>query len=94
MDIFNIIKKPLLTEKNDKLTALGKYIFIVDPKSNKNHIKKAVEKIFNVNVKYVNISNYYGKVKVFKGKKGRRSSFKKAIVTTDNMKKIEFSRGI
>ena len=92
--MYDIIKMPLLTEKSNSLESLGKYVFIVSSDSNKIQIKKAVEHIFNVEVKNVNIINIQGKTKVFKGKKGKRVSFKKAIVTTKDMKKIEFSKGV
>ena len=94
LDMYDIIKMPLLTEKSNSLESLGKYVFIVRSDSNKVQIKKAVEQIFSVEVKSVNIINMQGKAKVFKGKKGKRASFKKAVVTTKDMKKIEFSKGV
>jgi large subunit ribosomal protein L23 len=94
LNLYDIIKKPLLTEKSNSLESLGKYIFIVSPESNKAQIKKAIGQIFKVEVKGVNIINIHGKTKVFKGRKGKRSSFKKAIITTKDMKKIEFSKGV
>jgi len=93
-DMYNIIKRPLLTEKSSKIESLGKYVFIVSKESNKTQIKKAAETIFNVKVKSVNIVNIHPKAKTFKGKKGTRPGFKKAVITTEGMKKIEFSKGI
>lgn len=92
--IYDIIKKPLLTEKSNKIEPLGKYIFIVSRDSNKGQIKKATEQIFDVKVKHVNIINTRAKSKIFKGRKGTRPGFKKAIVTIKGAKKIEFSKGI
>jgi large subunit ribosomal protein L23 len=92
--MYDVIKKPVLTEKSNALESLGKYVFVVDKRSNKGQIKKAVQKIFDVTVKSVNIINIPAKLKVFKGKKGRRSACKKAVITTKNMQKIEFSNGI
>lgn len=94
LNLYDVIKKPLLTEKSNSLEALGKYVFIVSPESNKAQIKKAIEQIFNVEVKGVNIINIHGKTKIFKGRKGKRSGFKKAVITTKDMKKIEFSKGV
>ena len=94
LNVYDVIKKPLLTEKSNSFEALGKYVFIVSPESNKTQIKKAIEQIFKVEVKNVNIINIHGKTKVFKGRKGKRSGFKKAIITTKDMKKIEFSKGV
>lgn len=94
VDWYDIVKKPLLTEKSNSFESLGKYVFIVNSKSNKLQVKKAVEEIFNVKVTKVNVINMDGKAKVFKGRKGKRASYKKAIITTKDKKKIEFSKGI
>ena len=64
LNVYDIIKKPLLTEKSNSLETLGKYVFIVSPESNKAQIKKAIEQIFKVEVKGVNIINIHGKTKV------------------------------
>ena len=94
MNYYDIIKKPILTEKSNAIENLGKYVFIVDSESNKLQIRKAIEKIFGIEVVKVNIINMDGKVKIFKGRKGKRSSYKKAIITTKDKKKIEFSKGV
>lgn len=91
---YDILRRPVLTEKSSDLEKQGKYVFVVAKDSDKVQIKKAVEKIFDVSVKSVNIINIPGKARVFKGKKGMKSGYKKAIVTTKNMQKIEFSKGI
>jgi large subunit ribosomal protein L23 len=91
---YDVLRRPVLTEKSNYLGDQGKYVFVVDKDSNKLQIKKAVEKVFDVVVKSVNIINVPGKTKVFKGKKGKRSGYKKAVVTTKDMQKIEFSKGI
>ena len=92
---YDILRKPIQTEKSNAFAEKqGKYIFVVDTKSNKIQIKKAVEKIFNVTVKDVNVVSVPAKTKYFKGRKGKRSAYKKAIITTKGMQKIEFSKGI
>ena len=50
MDIYRVLKKPLITEKSTSLLAENKYTFEVDVNANKTEIKQAVEKIFNVKV--------------------------------------------
>ena len=90
MNIDKIIIGPLLTEKGSVLTeSLNKYLFKVDKKSNKIEIKKAVENKFKVKVNKVAIINVKGKTKSMSVKssgrtiktEGKRSSWKKAIVT-------------
>lgn len=92
--MYDVILRPLLTEKGNDLENIGKYLFSVNVNSNKSQIKKAFEKIFDVEVKSVNIINICGKIKIFKGTKGKRPNIKKAIVTTKDMKKIEISKGV
>lgn len=79
--MLDLIRCPLITEKATALSPQGCYGFKVLPDANKLEIKKAIESIFSVQVSSVNTLKYQGKVKRFKGKKGRRSSFKKAMVT-------------
>ncbi len=81
MDKWSIIKRRVISEKAFSVQDFGKYVFVVDRRANKPEIKKAVEAIFNVDVDNVSIINRKGKIKVFKGIKGRKPSFKKAIVT-------------
>ena len=60
---YKIILKPIVTEKATKLSEFNKVVFEVASKSNKNEIKHAIEKLFSVRVKSVNIINIKGKVK-------------------------------
>ena len=91
---YEIIKKPLITEKATTLGEEKKYVFEVSSDSYKLSIKKAVEQIFEVKVKVVNIINTKGKIKKFKGTKGRRSDVKKAIVTLEQDYTIDLAGGI
>ena len=86
---YDLIIRRILTEKSTALEELGKYVFEVRPKSNKMQIKKAVEMLFKVKVLSVNILQKPVKSKVFKGTKGVRSGFKKAVVSVSGGKKIE-----
>ena len=94
INYYDIIRKPLLTEKINSFKNLGKYSFVVEIKASKYYIKKAIESIFKVKVIKINTINVNGKVKIFKGKKGRRSRYKKAIITTSDKKALYFSEGI
>jgi large subunit ribosomal protein L23 len=89
-----ILIKPLITEKMTNLSAdTGKYGFIVNPRSNKIEIAKAVEKKFNVHVVSVRTINHPGKTKTQFRKSGRFTGntpkFKKAIITLKEGEKIE-----
>lgn len=77
----HIIKRPLVTEKSSDLRELNWYVFAVDKASNKNEIRDAVEKIFNVKVGKVRTLITTGKkVKRMGRIAGKRSSIKKAYV--------------
>jgi large subunit ribosomal protein L23 len=91
---YDLIRKPIITEKSTILGEQGKYVFEVSPSGNKPSIKKAIEEIFGVKVKAVNILNQKGKVKRFKGIIGRRSDKKKAIVTLEKDHTIDLAGGI
>ncbi len=81
MDKWSILKERIISEKAFTAQEDGKYVFKVDKNANKPEIKKAVEELFGVQVEKVNIINVKGKRKVFRGIKGRRPSYKKAVVT-------------
>lgn len=76
-----VIRRPLITEKAALGSQESKVSFLVDPKADKPTIKRAVEALFDVKVKAVNTVNVMGKTKRFKGQLGKRSDFKKAVVT-------------
>jgi large subunit ribosomal protein L23 len=78
---FDIIKKPLITEKATKLVEEGKYTFEVMPGVNKIEVKNAVEKVFKVNVVKVNIMNVRKKERRVGKYDGFKPAVRKAIVT-------------
>ncbi len=87
----DIIIKPVLTEKGYDGIADKKYVFIVDKKANKTQIKQAVEKIFNVQVEYVNTLHCKGKLKRMGRNEGYTPDTKKAVVQLKaSSKAIEF----
>ena len=80
---FEVIIAPVVTEKCNALMQEKKYTFQVHPEAGKIEIGKAVEELFHVKVKSVNIMNYYGKQKRAGRtmKMGRRPDWKRAVVT-------------
>lgn len=91
MNSYDIIIKPVLSEKSYAGISVKKYTFKVHPDANKTEIKKAVEEVFGVKVEKVNTLNMEGKIKRMGKNSGRRSSYKKAIVQlTADSKPIEF----
>lgn len=95
MDTFNIIKRPLLTEKSSLLKEKGNfYVFEVDKNSSKKMIKKAIEEIFKVHVIKVNTVTMPGKSKRFGRYISEAKKFKKAIVKLKEGEKIEIVEGV
>ena len=94
MHLYEVLRRPLITEKNTMLQAQGKYAFEVANEANKQQIKEAVEKAFKVKVTAVNVMTVPGKTK----RVGRRMvltpSHKKAIVTLKPGDKIELFEGV
>ena len=91
MTAYDIIISPVLSEKSYDGIPEKRYTFKVAKNANKTQIKAAVEEIFGVKVAKVNTSNYDGKLKRMGRNEGRRSSFKKAVVTLSaDSKAIEF----
>lgn len=91
----DIIIKPVITEKSMDGLQVGKYTFKVAKDATKPEIKKAVEKLFGVEVAKVTTMNVKGKIKRMGRFEGRTASWKKAIVTlTPDSKTIEFFEGM
>ncbi|MCD8552475.1 50S ribosomal protein L23 [Seleniivibrio sp.] len=91
LSMYNVIKKPLITEKAvDMKENLNQVTFATDARASKKMIKEAIEKLFNVKVKDVRTMNYKGKAKRFGRTMGKRSDWKKAIVVLADGEKLEF----
>ena len=96
MHIYEVIKRPIVTEKSNILEDLyGQYTFEVDRRANKLQIKEAVEQIFDVDVEKVRTVN----MKPKRGRYGRRTvvrepAWKKAIVTLAPGQRIEVFEGV
>ena len=91
---YDIIRKPLVTEKSTMASENGAVVFEVSIDSNKPQIKEAVEALFGVKVKAVNTSITKGKQKRFKGVLGRRKDVKKAFVTLEEGNTIDVTTGL
>ena len=95
MDIYHIVKRPLVTEKGthqstehhdatrSKRARGGAFSFEVHPEASKPMIKQAIERIYNVKVLSVRTSNHRGKARRVRFKTGRTAAWKKAVVVLD-----------
>jgi len=89
-----IIRRPLITEKSTRQKEEShQYVFEVQRDANKIEIQQAVERLFKVKVLQVRTSNVLGKIKRLGRKSGKRSDWKKAIVTLKEGDRIEFFEG-
>ena len=77
---YDVILKPVITEKSMNAMGEKKYTFLVHPEANKTQIKEAVARLFKVKVVDCTTMNVLGKMKRLRGKPGRTASYKKAIV--------------
>lgn len=95
-----VLIKPLITEKMTAVTEKypNRYGFIVDKRASKSQIKKAVEDMYDVTVTSVNTMVYLGKRQMRYTRTGfqtgKKSNFKKAIVTLDEGQTIDFYSNI
>jgi large subunit ribosomal protein L23 len=91
---YEIIRRPLITEKATRLSEHNQVSFIVALDASKPEIKAAVEALFKVKVAAVNTLRQKGKVKRFRGRPGRRVDFKKAMVTLAEGHSIDVTTGL
>ena len=91
---YDVIRKPIITEKSTMASENGAVVFEVAIDSNKPQIKEAVEALFGVKVKAVNTTITKGKQKRFRGQLGRRKDVKKAYVTLEEGNTIDVSTGL
>ena len=88
---YDIIKRPITTEKSTNLQQFNQYTFVVSKNSNSFEIKNAIQMIFKVKVNKVNTSILRGKGKTFKGQYGFRKDVKRAIITLEEGNTIDSS---
>ncbi len=91
---YDVIRKPVITEKATMASENGAVVFEVAMGANKPQIKDAVEALFGVKVKSVNTTITKGKVKRFRGQPGRRNDVKKAYVTLEEGNTIDVTTGL
>ncbi len=94
MHIFEVLRRPVITEKNTMLQEQNKYTFEIARDANKAMVKEAVEKAFNVHVLTVNVISVPGKMRRVGRHRGMTSPWKKAVVTLREGDKIEFFEGV
>ena len=94
MNKFDVLIRPIITEKTTLLMQENKYTFQVPLYANKVEIRKAVESIFNVKVEKVATIRVLGKTKRMGRTMGKRSDYKKAIVTLKAGETIELFEGV
>lgn len=91
---YDTIIAPVITEKSTLLSEQNKVVFRVPLEASKADVKAAVEKLFNVKVGAVNTVVHKGKTKNFRGRPGKRSDTKKAIVTLLEGYSIDVTTGL
>jgi len=79
--MYEVLRAPVITEKASLASEQSQVVFRISPDACKPEIKAAVETLFNVKVVAVNTLTVKGKSKRFRGKPGRRSDYRKAVVT-------------
>ncbi len=84
-----LVKRPIITEKATRMSAFGKYIFLVDDKAASPEIKKAIKEIYKVDVIRINIVNTRPKPRRLGKMVGIKPGYKKAIVTLKEGQKLD-----
>ena len=91
MTSYDVIKTLVTTEKSAAYQPKGKYLFLVDKRSNKIQIKRAVEEIYKVKVGEVNVFVTHGKMRRVRHQLGKTPDLKKAVVSLKKGQKIEIA---
>lgn len=92
--MFELIRRPVVTEKSTLGSQHNQVTFRVPLDASKPEIKAAVEGVFRVKVTAVNTLRVEGKTKVFRGNKGKRADYKKAVVTLAEGNTIDVTTGV
>jgi large subunit ribosomal protein L23 len=92
--MYDVILAPVITEKATRTSEHNQVVFRVALGATKPQIKAAVEGVFGVTVKAVNTVRVKGKTKMFRGRPGRRSDYKKAMITLAEGQSIDVTTGI
>lgn len=92
--MYGVVLRPVITEKATLGSEHNQVTFRVTKEATKPQIKSAVERLFNVKVAAVNTLRIKGKVKRFRGRIGKRATYKKAVVTLAEGQRIDVTTGI
>lgn len=92
--LYDVIVRPLMSEKAHNGLALNKVTFVISPTATKTDVRKAVETLFKVDVVKVNTATTEGKQKKFRGRPGQRSDVRKAVVTLKAGQSIDIAAGL
>jgi large subunit ribosomal protein L23 len=92
--MFDIVRSPVITEKATNVSEHNQVVFRVPLTATKREVKAAVEGLFKVKVTAVNTIRVQGKLKRFRGRPGRRSDYKKAVVTLGEGQRVDVTTGI
>lgn len=93
-ELYDVIRRPIITEKATLQSEHNAVVFEVALKATKPQIKEAVESLFGVKVRKINTVVQKGKRKMFRGRPGRRSDFKKAVVALEEGHMIDVGTGL
>ncbi|MBI5621853.1 50S ribosomal protein L23 [Candidatus Falkowbacteria bacterium] len=91
---YQILVRPLITEKNTDLGAINKYVFAVSLKANKSEVRKAIRSLYGVDPIQINIANVRGKAVRYGRSQGMTKNWKKAIVTLKSGDSIQVYEGV
>jgi large subunit ribosomal protein L23 len=91
---YDVIRRPVITEKSTLASEFNQVVFRVSMDADKKTIKEAVEALFDVKVKAVNTLRRKGKVKRFRGVRGKQNDVKQAIVTLEDGHSIDVTTGL
>ncbi|HZT09321.1 MAG TPA: 50S ribosomal protein L23 [Chloroflexota bacterium] len=94
MDSYDVLRRPVITEKSTMLGGNSQYVFEVARDANKIEIKRAVEEVFKVRVRAVNVLHMRGKMRRMGRTQGMTSPWKKAVVSLESGQRIEFFQGV
>jgi large subunit ribosomal protein L23 len=94
MHLYEVLRRPIVSEKSTQLQEQGKYSFEVMGKANKQQVRGAVEKAFKVKVLAVNVITVPGKTRRVGRRQVKSPAWRKAVVTLEPGQKIEFFEGV
>ena len=94
INVYEVLRRPLVTEKGTHLQEKNKYLFEVAINANKPQVKQAIEKAFNVSVKSINLMTVVGKKKRYGRAITKRPDWKKAVVTLKEGDSIQIFDGV